>query len=114
MLLSKTADDGFLEILSSGAETSYSPATLVVGEVVFRLILVGEIVGATVGFTVGFIEGEGVGLGVGVGVEVEVGKGEGEGVGPVIAIVVSVDQTDGEPQLGVYLPTLNKYSPGPL
>lgn len=72
-----------------------------------------------VGVFVGFLVGVGVLVGtfVGMGVFVEVGGEVGEvvevGVGPVIAIVVSLDHTEGELQLAVYLPTLNKYSPGP-
>lgn len=52
-------------------------------------------------------------MGVDVEVGLDVGVEVGVGVGPVIASVDSCDQTDGELQLGVYLPTLNKYSPGP-
>ena len=69
-----------------------------------------------VGFGVGVVVNFGVGVGVaavvGVGVLVGAGVGVGVGVGPVMEIVASVDQTEAEGQLGVYLPTLNKYSPG--
>ena len=40
--------------------------------------------------------------------------GAGVTVGPVSTIGISSDQTDAELQLGVYRPTLNRYSPGPL
>ena len=57
-----------------------------------------------------------VGLTVCVGVDEEaivaVGQEVGVVVGPVIVIVFSEDHV-GEPQLLVYLPILNKYSPGP-
>lgn len=93
------------------------PATLDFGED-FRLIRigakVGALVGLSVGLTVGLTVGEAVGFGVCVGVDAGVGEGvgDGAGVGPVIAITDSCDQS-GEPQLAVYRPTLNKYSPGP-
>lgn len=60
-----------------------------------------------VGAWVGCGDGEDVGTGVTVCVGVDVGDG------PVIAIVFSCDQV-GAPQLPVYLPTLNWYSPGPV
>jgi hypothetical protein len=81
---------------------------LSVGEI--SSALVDESFGVGVGCNVGF----GVTAWVGVGVGVSVGAGVGVGVEPVIATVSSVDQTDAELQLGVYLPTLNRYSPGPL
>ena len=74
---------------------------------------VGESSSASVGESFGVGVGVGFGVGVLVGTGVFVGPGVGVGVGPVSVIVDSVDQS-GEPQLGVYLPTLNRYSPGPL
>ena len=72
--------------------------------------LAGGAVGGTlvdVGEWVGCGDGDDVGTGVTVCVGLDVGDG------PVIAIVFSCDQV-GAPQLPVYLPTLNWYSPGPV
>ena len=70
------------------------------------------------GVCVGTVDGAGVcvtvGFGVFVGALVADGAGVGVCVGPVSATVTSPLQTDAELQLGVYRPTLNKYSPGPL
>jgi hypothetical protein len=74
------------------------------------VISVGDNFKIGVGVTVGL----GVAVAVGVGVDTLVGLEVGVGVGPVMAIVDSCDQTEAELQLGVYLPTLNRYSPGPL
>jgi hypothetical protein len=71
-------------------------------------LLVGVGVFVTVGFGVFVCVGEFVGVTVFVGACVGVGDG------PVIATATSVDHTDGELQLDVYLPILNIYSPGPL
>lgn len=72
---------------------------------------VGARVGVDFGVGVGVFAGVWVGVLVGVtvgeGVGVLVGAGVGVAVGPITVIVVSLLHV-GEPQLEVYLPTLNK------
>jgi len=105
------ATEIFVGVISS-PNTSFSPLSVDSSAETIRM---GVTVGARVG--VGVREGVRVHVDVGIGVVVfvgvAVGTGVDVGVGPVIAMVASVDQTEAELQLGVYLPTLNKYSPGP-
>lgn len=76
-------------------------------------------VGYSVGPKVAEGTGDAVTVGTGTPVPVAVGFGDDVGfgvgviVGPVIATVTSWLQTEALEQLGVYLPTLNRYSPGP-
>jgi hypothetical protein len=100
------------------------PSSVDVAIVVFSTALSASVLatestsGSSIGIDVdvGIRVGEGVFVGVIVGVHVNVGvldgTGDGVFVGPVIAIIVSCDHV-GAPQLEVYLPTLNIYSPGP-
>lgn len=93
-------------------ETSSSPKTIPSGVSVGVGLGLGDFVGT--GVRVGVGVGVLVSVGAEVGLSVGLGVGDRVGVGPVILTVSSFDQSALESLADVYLPTLNKYSPGPV